>query len=166
MKPVSDISRRVILAQAAGLAYRDEFWGPTTGADRGLWRAEARMGPRAPVLEAANVEVAAVCEVDENVLNGRLRDMEKLKLAKPATYIDVRKLMEDKSIDAVSITTTHSWHTLIAIWACQAGKDVYVEKPCSHKLVGRTATDQRGEEYNRIVQHGTRGARGNPRWRP
>ena len=70
------------------------------------------------------VEVAALCEVDENVLNGGLQDVEKLGLPKPKTYIDVRRLMADKSIDAVSIATPTSWHALIAIWACQAGKDV------------------------------------------
>ena len=104
-----------------------------------------------------NVEVAAICEVDENVTNARLRDMEKLKLPKPATYVDVRKMLEDKSIDAVSIATPTSWHALIAVWACQAGKDVYVEKPCSHNWWEGRQIIQAKNKYNRVVQHGTQG---------
>src|SRR6266436_6519586 len=53
-------------------------------------------------------------------------------LPKPKSYVDVRKLLEDKDIDAISIATPNHWHALMAIWACQAGKDLYVEKPCSH----------------------------------
>jgi predicted dehydrogenase len=105
----------------------------------------------------AGVEVAALCEVDENVLRGRLADMEKLQLRKPATYIDVRKLLEDKTIDAVSIATPQTWHALIAIWACQAGKDVYVEKPCSHNWWEGRQLVQAAQKYNRVVQHGTQG---------
>ena len=81
-----------------------------------------------------NVEVAAVCDVDENVLGQRLADMEKKGLPKPKTYTDIRKMLEDKSIDAVSIATPNHWHSLMGIWACQAGKDIYVEKPCSHPV--------------------------------
>jgi predicted dehydrogenase len=104
-----------------------------------------------------NVEVAAVCEVDENVIRRRLADMERLGLPKPATYIDVRKLVEDKSIDAVSVATPQHWHALIAIWACQAGKDVYVEKPCSHNWWEGRQLIRAANKYNRIVQHGTQG---------
>src|SRR5271168_3701709 len=74
-----------------------------------------------------NVQIAALCDIDENVLRQRLAQMEKMGLPKPATYTDVRKLLQDKSIDAVSIATPNHWHSLMAIWACQAGKDVYVE---------------------------------------
>ena len=81
-----------------------------------------------------NVEIAAVCDIDDNVMRECLAQMDKMGLPKPATYTDVRKLLENKSIDAVSIATPNHWHALIAIWACQAGKDVYVEKPCSHNI--------------------------------
>ena len=67
-------------------------------------------------------------------------EMAKMGLPKPQTYTDIRKLLEDKSIDAISIATPNHWHSLMAIWACQAGKDVYVEKPCSHNIwEGRAA---------------------------
>src|SRR5690349_10540714 len=102
-----------------------------------------------------NVQIAALCDIDENVLRERLSQMEKLGLPKPATYTDVRKLLEDKSIDAVSIATPNHWHSLMAIWACQASKDVYVEKPCSHNLWEGKQLVKAAQQYKRIVQHGT-----------
>ena len=69
--------------------------------------------------------------------------------------MDVRKLLEDKSIDAISIATPNHWHTLMGIWACQAGKDVYVEKPCSHNLWEGKQFVAAAQKYGRMVQHGT-----------
>ena len=100
-------------------------------------------------------DVAAFCDVDENVLAERLKQMEQKSLPKPQTYIDVRKLLEDKSIDAISIATPNHWHSLMAIWGCQAGKDVYVEKPCSHNWWEGRQLVRAANKYNRIVQHGT-----------
>jgi len=99
----------------------------------------------------SNVEIAALCDVDENVLRSRLGEVS----GKPQSYVDVRKLLEDKSIDAISIATPNHWHSLMAIWACQAGKDVYVEKPCSHNLWEGGQLVRAAQKYNRIVQHGT-----------
>ena len=102
-----------------------------------------------------NVQVAAICDVDENVARRRMADMEKLGLPKPQYYTDVRKLLEDASIDAVSIATPNHWHSLIGIWACQAGKDVYCEKPCSHNWWEGKKLVEAAERYGRIVEHGT-----------
>jgi predicted dehydrogenase len=102
-----------------------------------------------------NVELAALCDVDENVLNQRLSDVEKLNRPKPKSYVDVRKLLEDKEIDAISIATPNHWHSLIAIWTCQAGKDVYVEKPCSHNTFEGRQLVLAVQKYNRICQHGS-----------
>jgi len=102
-----------------------------------------------------NVEVAALCDVDENVLRERRARVEKRTHARPQTYVDVHKLLEDKSIDAVSIATPNHWHALMGIWACQAGKDVYVEKPLSHNLWEGRQFARAAQKYNRIVQHGT-----------
>jgi predicted dehydrogenase len=75
----------------------------------------------------------------------------------PSTVQDIRRALDDKSVDAVSVATPNHWHSLITIWACQAGKDVYVEKPCSHNVhEGRIAVEA-ARRYNRIVQHGTQG---------
>ena len=100
-------------------------------------------------------EIAAFCDVDESVLAERLKQMEQKGLPKPQTYVDVRKLLEDKSIDAISIATPNHWHSLMAIWGCQAGKDVYVEKPCSHNWWEGRQLVRAANKYNRIVQHGT-----------
>src|SRR5271165_3431497 len=79
--------------------------------------------------QIANVEVAAVCDIDENVTTARLADIERLGMPRPKTYVDIRKVLEDKSIDAVSVATPNHWHSLMGIWAVQAGKDAYIEKP-------------------------------------
>ncbi|MBL8296201.1 MAG: Gfo/Idh/MocA family oxidoreductase [Bryobacterales bacterium] len=102
-----------------------------------------------------NVEIAAVCDVDERVLNERLTDIEKLGKKRPQGYTDLRKLLEDKSIDAVSIATPNHQHTLQTIWACQAGKHVYTEKPCSYNMFESRQIVKAARKYNRLVQHGT-----------
>jgi predicted dehydrogenase len=102
-----------------------------------------------------NVELAAVCDIDESVIAQRLGDIEKLGMPKPQTFGDVRKLLEDKSIDAISIAAPNHWHSLMGIWACQAGKDAYVEKPCSHSWWEGKQLVAAANKYNRIVQHGT-----------
>jgi predicted dehydrogenase len=104
--------------------------------------------------ELPNVEIAAVCDIDENVTAKRLADFEGFGLRKPATFVDVRKLLEDKSIDAVTIATPNHWHSLMGIWACQAGKDAYVEKPCSHNWWEGKQLVAATKKYNRIVQIG------------
>ena len=101
-----------------------------------------------------NAEIAALCDVDDNVLRQRIAEVQKLGV-QPKTYTHFRKLLEDKSIDAISIATPNHWHSLMAIWACQAGKDVYVEKPCSHNLWEGGQLVRAAAKYNRIVQHGT-----------
>src|SRR3954452_25373867 len=75
--------------------------------------------------------------------------------AAPRTVRDVREALDDKELDAISIATPNHWHALMTVWACRAGKDVYVEKPCSHNVhEGRIAVDT-ARRHNRIVQHGT-----------
>jgi predicted dehydrogenase len=101
-----------------------------------------------------NVEIAALCDVDESAMRERLQQVQKLGF-QPKTYTDIRKLLDEKSIDAVSIATPNHWHALMAIWACQAGKDVYVEKPSSHNLWEGKQLVRAAAKYNRIVQHGT-----------
>ncbi len=81
----------------------------------------------------------------------------------PATEKDIRRVLENKSVDAISVATPNHWHALMTIWACQADKDVYVEKPCSHNVhEGRVAVEA-ARRYKRIVQHGTQ-SRSSTRW--
>ena len=106
-------------------------------------------------LENQNVELAAMCDVDESVLNERRGEYQKLSGNRPKIHTDLRKLLDDPDIDAVTIATPNHWHALATVWACQAGKDVYVEKPLSHNVFeGRKAVEA-ARKYNRIVQHGT-----------
>jgi len=105
--------------------------------------------------QMANVEIAAICDIDESVLSAGLATVEKAKGKRPAAFTDLRKLLEDKSIDAISIATPNHQHTLQTIWACQAGKDVYVEKPCSHDMFEARQIVAAAQKYNRIVAHGT-----------
>jgi len=100
------------------------------------------------------VRVVALCDVDRKVLQRRAKPF-KDRNKKVDTYVDVRRLLDDKSIDVVSIATTNHWHSLITVWACQAGKDVYVEKPCSHNVFEGRKCVEAARKYKRIVQHGT-----------
>lgn len=101
-----------------------------------------------------NVEVAAICDVDENVLAERVKEFEDRGWKKPKTYTDIRKLLENPEIDVVSFATPNHWHALGTIWACQAGKDVYVEKPASHNIWEGRKMVEAARKYNRIVQTG------------
>jgi predicted dehydrogenase len=102
-----------------------------------------------------NVELAALCDIDESVLNKRAGEVESATGKKPALYTDIRKVLEDKSIDAISIATPNHSHTLQTIWSVQAGKDVYVEKPCTHNIFEAKQIVAATRKYNRIVQHGS-----------
>jgi predicted dehydrogenase len=103
----------------------------------------------------AGVEVAYFCDADENVLNKRLADAETLGMTKPQTYVDFRKLIEDKNVDAVSIATPNHWHSLMGIWAAQAGKDIYCEKPCSHNWWEGRQLVRAVDKYKVICEHGS-----------
>jgi len=98
-----------------------------------------------------HVEIAALCDVDESVLNKRREELG----GRPRTFVDIRQLLDDPTIDAISIATPNHWHALMGIWACQAGKDVYIEKPCSHNLWEGRQLVRAAQKYRRIVQHGT-----------
>jgi predicted dehydrogenase len=102
-----------------------------------------------------NVEIVALCDVDEAHIAAKLKMLDEKGKKKPATYVDFRKLLEDKTIDAVSLATPNHWHTLQTIWACQAGKDVYVEKPCSHNIFESQQIVAAARKYDRIVQQGS-----------
>jgi len=101
------------------------------------------------------VEVVALCDVDEEVLGQQAARLEGTSKRKVDRYVDMRDIFERKDIDVVGFATPNHWHALGSIWACQSGKDVYVEKPCSHNVwEGRRLVDA-ARKYGRIVQHGT-----------
>ncbi len=101
------------------------------------------------------VRVVAICDVDKSHLDSSASKFEKKYGQKLTTYADVRRLLEDKSIDAITSATPNHWHSLVTVWACQAGKDVYIEKPVSHEIWEGRKMVEAARKYNRIVQAGT-----------
>ena len=104
--------------------------------------------------KAEGAEVAVLCDCDEKVLANRAGDFEKRFDRKVETETDLRRVYERKDVDVVSIAAPNHWHSLATIWACQAGKDVYVEKPGSHNVFEGRKMIEAADTYQRIVQHG------------
>ncbi|MFW5768332.1 MAG: Gfo/Idh/MocA family protein [Bacteroidota bacterium] len=104
--------------------------------------------------EVANVHAAYICDVDSNVLKDRTAKAEESFGHKPKMEEDFRKILEDKDVDAVAIATPDHWHAPMAIMAAQAGKDVYVEKPCSHNPYEGELLVKVQEKTGRIIQMG------------
>ena len=94
---------------------------------------------------------------DARVLSNAMRSLEKRTPGKFTTQgvADVRQVLEDKSVDAISVATPNHWHSLITIWAAQAGKHVYVEKPMSHDVVEGRVCVEAQKKYGVVIQHGT-----------
>jgi len=103
------------------------------------------------------VEVAYLCDPDANVLGRALENLKKKTGGKSTAkgIADIRTALDDDSIDAISIATPNHWHSLMTIWAAQAGKHVYVEKPMSHDVAEGRVAVQAQERYGVVVQHGT-----------
>ena len=100
------------------------------------------------------VRLVALCDADETILDKRVAELA-AQGVRVARYTDVRKLLENKDIDAVSIAAPNHWHSLMAVWACEAGKDVYCEKPISHNVWEGRKVVEAAAKHNRIVQAGT-----------
>jgi predicted dehydrogenase len=107
-------------------------------------------------LKVPGVNLVALCDVDKNVLNQRLSDLSKLNVdaTKVKTYNDYRQLLDQKDVDAVIIATPDHWHALIMMNACEAGKDVYVEKPVGNSIEECRAMVNAQQHYNKVVQAG------------
>lgn len=101
-----------------------------------------------------NVNLKTLCDVDESLFAEKADVVAKKLGAKPRTEWDMRKVFDDKDIHAVSFATPNYWHALGTIWACQAGKHVYVEKPASHNIWEGRKMIEASRKYNRLVQVG------------
>lgn len=108
-----------------------------------------------------DVEVAVLCDPDEKVLAKRARQFEAKYGHAVETETDMRRVFDRDDIDVVGIATPNHWHALATIWACQAGKDVYVEKPGTHNLFEGRKMIEAAYKYRRVVQHGVQ-LRSNP----
>ena len=104
--------------------------------------------------QVKGTRMVALCDVDSNILDREVKKYRDLG-EKIESYTDIRKLLENKDIDVVSFATPNHWHALGAIWAMQAGKDVYVEKPVSHNVWEGRRIVEVARQLNRVVQTGT-----------
>jgi len=101
------------------------------------------------------VQITYLIDPDSSLFASRAAPIKAKWGQAPKCLQDIRKALEDKELDAISIATPNHWHSLMTIWACQAGKDVYVEKPLSHNVTEGRRCVEAARRYNRIVQHGT-----------
>jgi predicted dehydrogenase len=115
-------------------------------------RGRAHLGGYA---EQENVEIAYLVDPDSRLFAPISEKVVQNGGSAPKCVQDLRKALEDKNLDAVSIASPNHTHSLLAIWACQAGKDVYVEKPCCHNIYEGRKLVEAARKYDRIVQHGT-----------
>lgn len=152
--PPSAVSRRRFLSTSA-LAFTAVSASKVLGANNTIRMGMIGLGGRG--MGSAkwfsgidDVEVVWLCDADTNVI-----DRAKKVYPQAKTSQDLRKVLEDPEVDAVCISTCNHWHALAAIWACQAGKDVYVEKPVSHNIWEGRKIVEAARKYNRVVQGGT-----------
>src|SRR5207302_11434996 len=108
-----------------------------------------------------NCLVTTICDCDQAVVGKAMAAAEKAQGKTPKYEQDIRRVLDDKSIDVISIATPNHWHALAAIWGLQAGKHVYVQKPVSHNVSEGRRIVEAPERYNRICQVGTQ-SRNNP----
>jgi predicted dehydrogenase len=115
-------------------------------------------------LREPGVVCAALCDVDQNVLNERAANVEKITGYRPKLYGDFRKLLEQKDIDAVIVATPDHWHCLPMVYACEAGKDVWCEKPLANTIQECNIMVKAQKRYNKVVQVG-QWQRSDPHWK-
>jgi predicted dehydrogenase len=102
-----------------------------------------------------NVQVTHLVDPDRSLFESRSQKVREKGGNTPKCFQDIRRALEDKDLDVISIAAPNHWHSLLTIWACQAGKDVYVEKPLSHNLSEGRRCVEAARKYGRLVQHGT-----------
>ncbi len=160
-----DVSRRTFVKSAAGAATVAAMAAPTIipkkafGANDQIRVAVLGMHGRGKshvdgFEKLENVQVVTMCDPDMQVLRERNKQFGEKYSKKYHLEQDLRNVFDDKNIDVISIATCNHWHALATIWACQAGKDVYVEKPGSHNIFEGRKMVEAAQKYDRIVQHG------------
>src|SRR5258707_15118209 len=107
------------------------------------------------ILDSPGLDIAYLCDIEENFFPFGQKLLAGAQRREARLEKDLRRILEDKSVDAVVVATPDHWHALATIWACQAGKHVYVEKPASHNLNEGRRMAEAARKYSRIVQVGT-----------
>ena len=152
---ITNMNRRHFIA--AGSAAASQGWA---GANDRVRLAIIGVGSRGSahikeILPVANVEIAALVDPDGRRTEAAAATIFQKTGKRPKLESDMRRVFEDKNIDAVTIATTNHWHALTAIWAMQAGKDVYVEKPVSHNIFEGVKLVEAARKYKRVAAGGT-----------
>ena len=166
-----DLKRRDFLRQSSAAVAAASLVGPArwAGANDRIRVAVLGLGNRGRghIREAAsveNVEVATICDPDQTRMERSASDCEKAGQRRPKCEADLRRVLEDKTIDVISVATPNHWHALATIWACQAGKHVYAEKPVAHNLEESRRMLEVVRKSGRIVAAGTQ-RRSNPNFK-
>jgi Oxidoreductase family, NAD-binding Rossmann fold len=108
------------------------------------------------MMDLSNTQITHICDVDEAVGEKRCEGIEKATEGKRPKYErDLRRLLDDKSIDMITVATPNPWHALAGVWAMQAGKDAYIEKPVCHNIAEGSALIATARKYGRMCQVGT-----------
>lgn len=158
-----NLSRRSFLKTTAlglaGTALSARSWGQVTGANSDVRVAVIGLNGRGKnhltsLRAVPGVRIVAICDVDTAVLERTAAELSKNGIT-PEKFTDLRKLFASPNVDAVTIATPNHWHSLAGIWAMQAGKDIYVEKPVSHNVWEGRQLVAAAAKYKRVVQAGT-----------
>jgi len=156
---MKNLTRRTFLRSTAlttaAIGFSARSWSQVSGSNSDVRVAvvgfNGRGGDHIKSLSKTDgARITALCDVDQEVLDGGVQ-----RLGGVEAYTDIRKLLESKNVDAISIATPNHWHALASIWAIQAGKDVYVEKPVSHNVSEGRRIVEFARKHDKIVQTGT-----------
>jgi predicted dehydrogenase len=159
---MSDVNRRTFLASAGAgaaalaLGKGARAAGPNDRLNVAVVGIRGRGGSHIDAFsEHKGTAVVALCDIDNRTFDDKAKVVEKRSGKAPQRVTDIRRLLDDKAIDVITIATPNHWHALGAVWAIQAGKDVYVEKPVSHNVSEGRKIVEAARKYNKIVQTGT-----------
>ena len=155
-----NIQNRRDFFRKAGLALTAASYSRILGANEKVNHVVVGLGGRGnnhmdSFMKVKDCMVMGVCDVNQAARERAIVKVEKGTGQKPKEYDDMRKVFADKSVDCVSMATPNHWHALGAIWAVQAGKDVYVEKPASHEVWEGWKMIEAARKYNRMMQVGS-----------
>jgi predicted dehydrogenase len=157
-----DFTSRSLMAAAAMAAGKELLRSRVVGANDRVVLASIGIRGQGDALKRGfaklpNVEIKTLCDIDENLFASRAQDptLRDVATFKPGYQQDLRRVLDDKDIDGVMIATPNHWHALAAIWALQAGKHVYVEKPASHTVWEGRKMVEAQQRYGKVVQVGT-----------
>jgi len=145
-----------------GLGFTAKSYASITGANDRIIaavvgirsRGTAHIGALCTLRDKKNVKLKTLCDVDEQFFAERVKNVTDKINGRPLTEWDMRRVLDDKEIDVVTFATPNFWHALGTIWACQAGKNVYVEKPASHNIFEGRKMIEAARKYNVRVQVG------------